>query len=368
MGVVKRLIKIVLLVAVVAIVIFLYKKNFEVEKGLKVSLWDNGYNENNITFFYEDMEVKESNENIEKLRSTFNVKELISTETQEIDKVLKTVDILKSIITNDDVAETNINNGYDILMEIGERKKVSERDMAIIERDILLAAGFKSRVGEFRKEKPQFQSNPSYYVVEYFSLEYNKWIMIDFQERAYLKEENTPVSSIDIIGMDFKNLTYVGNNDIKEYKKTINKFLSSYTIAIDNTVEYKKSNSFVTYYSGDKDIDLKKGKVFIAPTIYTSSKDMFIKSPVEIGKKDDKKPYLIIMKKPVNEVSDYTFVIGAFKNGSVINDYYIRVNNKEMTKVSTIYYEVKLELGNNIIELSQDGKEVTSKVEILREE
>ena len=260
MKVIKRLIRILLLVIVVVIVAFLYMKNFQVEKGIKVNLWDNIYNENNITFFYEDMEVKAPNENILKLEKTFKVKELLSTEEKEIDKVLKTVDILNDIVTKDDVSDAEANNGYDILMEIGERKKVSEKDMATIERDLLVSAGFKSRVGEFRKEKPGFEISPSYYIVEYYSDEYNKWIMIDFKERGYLLEGDSPVSAIDIFGIDLDELTCICNSDIKTYKKNISGFLSSYTIAIDNTVDFKRSNSFVTYVSEEKDIDIKKEK------------------------------------------------------------------------------------------------------------
>lgn len=368
MKVIKRLIRILLFVVVVVIVIFLFMKNFQVEKGLRVNLWDNIYNENNITFFYEDMEVNSPNENILKLEKTFTIKELLSTEEKEIDKVLKTVDILNNIVTKDDVSEATSNNGYDILMEIGERKKVSEKDMATIERDLLVSAGFKSRVGEFRKEKPRFEISPSYYIVEYYSDEYSKWIMIDFKERGYLIEGDSPVSAIDIIGIDLDELTYICNSDIKTYKKNISGFLSSYTIAIDNTVEFKRSNSFVTYVSGEKDIDIKKGETFIAPTIYTTSKDIFFKSPTNIENKVDERPYLILMKKPAEDKEDYTFVIGAFKDGTVINDYYIRVNNNDMTKISTIYSEVDLEIGENIIELSKDGKEVISKIEIERKE
>ena len=93
---------------------------------------------------------------------------------------------------------------------------------------------------------------------------------------------------------------------------------------------------------------------------------MFFKSPTGIENKVDERPYLILMKKPTDDKENYTFVIGAFKDGTVINDYYIRVNNDDMTKVSKIYYEVNLEIGKNIIELSKDGKEVISKIEIER--
>ena len=297
MKIIKRLIRILLLVIIVAIVAFLYMKNFQVEKGLKVNLWDNIYNENNITFFYEGMEIESPNENILKLEKTFTVKELLSTEEKEIDKVLKTVDILNNIVTKDDVSEAKANNGYDILLEIGSRKKVSEKDMATIERDLLVAAGFKSRVGEFRKEKPQFAISPSYYIVEYYSDKYNKWVMIDFKERGYIIEGDAPVSGIDLIGIDLDDLTYICNSDIKDYKKNISGYLSSYSIAIDNTVEFKRSNSFVTYISEEKDIDIKKGDIYIGPTIYTSSKDMFFKSPTNAENKVDERQYLIIMKK-----------------------------------------------------------------------
>jgi hypothetical protein len=192
--------------------------------------------------------------------------------------------------------------------------------------------------------------------------------MIDFKERVYLKEEDIPASSIEIIDNDIRKFSYVGDGNMEEYHKNIAKFLSSYTIAIDNTVDYKRSNCFLTYRSIADDIDLKKGKIFIEPTIYTTSKDMFIISPKNTEQKVDERPYLILMKKPVQDIKDYTFVIGAFKDSSVINEYYIRINDGEMQKVSTIYYEVNLEIGKNIIELSTDGLEIISKIEIERNE
>ena len=173
--------------------------------------------------------------------------------------------------------------------------------MAYIERDILLASGFISRIGEFRKEAPQFENTPSYYVVEYWSKEYKKWIMIDFRDQGYFEKENNPLSAIEIIDEKLKDLTYIGNDTQNNYRKKLSEYLSSYTIAIDNTLPMENSNSYITYCKETKDIDLKKGSEFIKPTIFTTSKSLFQMSPTDKPTVKDTKAYLILMKKPIHE-------------------------------------------------------------------
>ena len=130
--------------------------------------------------------------------------------------------------------------------------------MAYIERDMLLVSGFISRIGEFRKEEPQFEDMPSYFVVEYWSQEYKKWIMIDFRDQGYFEKENNPLSAIEITDEKLKDLTYIGNDTQNNYRKKLSEYLSSYTIAIDNTLPMEHSNSYITYCKGTKNIDLKK--------------------------------------------------------------------------------------------------------------
>ncbi|MGG7177011.1 hypothetical protein ACQPU1_05455 [Clostridium paraputrificum] len=357
-------IRVIILVCIIGICITLYIKNFANEKGLRVTAWDNIYNENNITLFYE--EGKDNNKSLQSMNSTYKINEILSKENKEIEKVLQSVDILHSIVSYDDVADSLSSDGYGILKEKGESTKVSGRDMAIIERDILLSAGITSRVGEFRKEEPQFQSNASYYVVEYWSDNYNKWVMIDFKDRGYLDKDGVPLSAIEIIGEDLKNLTYIGKSAQNTYRKEIKKYLYSYTIPIDNSLSMKRSNSYITYASTEKSIDLINEGRFIPATIYTTSKDLFLKSPKAEATGNDSKAYLLLMKKPMESNQDYTYIVGGFKDGKVMRDYYLRVNDGEMEKVD-MYHDLELKIGDTKIELSLDGTNVVSKVELVRD-
>jgi len=354
-----------LLVAVVVLGggTLLYMKVFKDNKGLVISTWENIYNESNITFFYMDENAINSSINIKALDKSYNIKDIVSKVSGEKSKVLKATEILNDIVEYDDVADSISLNGNGILEEKGANKKVSGRDMAYIERDILLASGFISRIGEFRKETPQFENKPSYFVVEYWSTEYKKWIMIDFKDEGYFEKENMPLSAIEITDEKLKDLTYIGNDTQNNYRDKLNKYLSSYTISIDNTLPMENSNSNITYCKSTDNIDLKKGSQFINPTIFTTSKSLFQMSPTEKPTVKDNKAYLILMKKPIQETGTFTFVVAGFKDGAVINLPYIRVNAEKFEKIDK-YKDVEIKEGKNEIELSLDGVNVISKIVI----
>lgn len=339
----------------------LYIKFFKDNKGLLVSTWENIYNENNITLLYMEENSVDSSKNLIALNKKYNIKDIISNISDEKKKVLKTTEILNEIVEYDGVADSISFNGNGILEEKGANKKVSGRDMAYIERDILLASGFVSRIGEFRKEAPQFESSPSYFVVEYWSKEYKKWIMIDFRDQGYFEKENNPLSAIEIIDEKLKELIYIGNDTQNNYRKKLSEYLSSYTIAIDNTLPMENSNSYITYCKGNKDIDLKKGSEFIKPTIFTTSKSLFQMSPTEKPTIKDTKAYLILMKKPINETDKITFIVAGFKDGAVIDKPYIRINEEGFEKVDK-YKDIEIKEGTNVVELSLDGVNVISKI------
>lgn len=360
----KKVKKALLLIMFIAACAGLYFKVFASNKGTKVIEWDNIYNEGNLTFFYEDKDSISEKKKLKNLDETYNVSGLIKEEATELRKVIKTTEILNTILEYDDVKDSLNNNGYDILKEKGVKKKSSARDMAITERDLLLSVGYISRVGEFRKKNPQFENSPNYYIVEYWSNEYNKWVMVDFLDKGYLEKDNVPLSAIEVLGSDVKELTYVGSSTQNEYRKKIKKYLNSYTIAIDNTLLSKKSNSNVTYINDSKDIDIIIKGNYIYPTIFTQNKDLFnIKPGVEATGKDSR-AYLILMKKPVSgKEENLTFVVGAFKDGSVIDQCYIKINDGAFENVK-MYKEFELKKGENTIELSMNGSEVISTIKI----
>lgn len=360
--------KVILLLILVAVVSVLFFNNFEADREIEVIKWDNIYDENNIILFYEDNTNIGDNESLVNLDSVYKVKELTSKGTTEIDKVLKCVDIVNSIIEYDDVADGNLSDGYEILKSKKESKKVTGREMGVILRDVITCAGFKSRVGEFRVPNPQLSNSPSYYVVEYFSEENDKWVMIDFRNRAYYSKGKTMLSSIEILNSELSELKFNSKKSEKSIKE-VKRYLSSYTISIDNTTKMSKSNSYLTYISSNKDIDLKKSNIYISPTIFTKESKLFLEKPNQEKTIADKNAYLILMKKKENSNADVlTYIVGAFKNDSVINDYYLRINNGEWKPIKSLYYDLDIKIGKSTIELSLDGKNVASKIEIERKE
>lgn len=362
----KKVLRGIMLVAIIVVCAILYSKTFKAKKTLEVVSWENFYNENNIEFFYENSESLNKSLVTKNLNGTYKISELTANEGNEIAKVLKVTEILNTIVEYDDVSETSAVNGYDILREKGTSKKVSGRDMAIIERDLLQSIGFVSRVGEFRKEDTETESTPSYYVVEYWSNENNKWVMIDFRNSGYFEKDGVKLSALQVMESNLKDLSYVGNEVEKSYIKKMKKFMASYTIAIDNTFNMKKSNTYITYTQDKQNISLKKGANYISSTIYTSSNNMFEYAPGFKNEAADSKAYLLIMKKPSKTKEENPiFIVAAFKDGAVEKESHIKINGEDFVNIN-MYKEFELVKGMNTIELIGENSEVISKIEVKR--
>ncbi|MGL5087721.1 MAG: hypothetical protein ACRC68_18740, partial [Clostridium sp.] len=346
----KVIVPIIITVVVISAV---FLKEDKSEK-LQVELWDNVYNENNIKMYYGENDDKK----IMQLYDVYKLKEIILTDDSEIDRVLKVVDIVNRIVEFDDVASSKKVNGYDILQEKGELKKVSQRDMAIIARDLMLSIGVKARIGEFKTIK----SN-NYVVVEYWSDEHGKWIMIDFRDRGYITMDSVPCSAIEVIKTSSKNIKYTGKTSSKEYIKDLKKITETYSINIDNTITREKSNSYITYIKEKKYISINYSNKHIPPTIFTENEKLFQINPSSDTIGEDEKAYIILMKKENEKVDGEKlaekYVVGGFKDSKIIDKYFIKHNNGEFESVKK-YYELELVKGDNTIEISLDGKKVLS--------
>ena len=353
----KKTIKFLLCILVIGIITHIsinqYKGNIVINK------WDNIYNENGIIFFYsnkDDIKIKA-------LDNKYNLSDKIKNEEDELSKAVKLTEILNSLITFDDVPNLNRINGFDILKDKEGSKKVSARDLGIIYRDFLTSVGYKARLGEFKKNATILSRDKNYYIVEYWSREYNKWIMIDFIDRGYFDKENFPCGALEVLESEIRNLNYTGLTKRKDYISKIKNFLQSYTINIDNTTDMSKSNSYLTYIRDEKDIVLKFKDNFIPPTIFTENKELINKNPIDTTVSSDKKAYIILMKKQANDSKEGSFIIGAFKDGKILEEYYIKENELEFRKVKS-YSDISLNKGNNKIQLSLNGKDVISAIEI----
>ena len=361
----KRIIILVITLLVIGgISAFIY---FEKGKrSIQVVEWDNVYNEKNIAYNFSEVD----NPKIKELDNIYKIKESTKNEDTPLKKVLKVVELVNSVVSFDDVPNSKGINAYDILKEKKDAKKVSARDMAIITRDFISCLDLDVRVGEFRNPKGNINKQKNYYVVEYWSKVDNKWIMIDFKDHGYFENQGFLCSATELLEDDTKILKYNGNSTKKDYMDNLNKSLGSYTVAIDNSVDMKKSNSYVTYIKDKENITLDFKGGYILPTIYTEELELINKNPIDnvIGK--DQKAYIILMTNQEAEANNKdkeekskSLIIGGFRNGSIIDSYYIKENSGEYKEVKR-YSDVVLKPGENIIELSLDGKNVASKIVI----
>ena len=335
-------------------------------KGIKVEKWDNYYNESNIVFFYEDF----SSDKIKFLEDTYHLKEATKDEKTDLDKAIKITNIVNKIVEYDDIESKNLNSAYDILVEKGDGKKVSNKDLAIITRDMLSSIGINSRVGIYRSKNAQFKEKSQYYIVEFWSRQYGKWIAVDCIDQGYFVNGDTKLSAIEVLTNNFKDVSYLGKSSQKDYKNKLKKYLDSYSLQIDNTILYDKSNSYVTYLKDKDALELKYINGFAPPTIFTEETKLFEKSPYEgrIGR-DEKAHLILSLINSKNEESNESMtevIIAGFKDSGVIKECYVNIDGKGYEKINS-YTNTELKKGKTSIQLSLDGQTPISSVEINRE-
>lgn len=342
-------------------------------KGVKISEWNNFYNENNIVFFYEEF----PNEKIDLLNSTYKIKDKVQDSETELDKVIKTLDIVRSKIKVESSENTGLNNGYDILSRKTQSNKASFKDMAIVSRDFINSLGITSRIGVFRKGQTKYHSDIEYYVLEYWSTEYNKWIMVDVKYGGYFEDGDKKLSAVEVINSDMNKISYIGEASQLDYKNNISKYFDSYSVAIENSSEKNRSNCNVTYIKDDSAVEYKIKKKFAPPTVFTKETKLFEKSPFDKLVGSDEKAYILVcgaisnnedeaeQKKQVKDkdLKENSVFIAAFKDDKVLKSFYLNVNGQGYEKIDE-NKEIELKKGNNTIELSLDGQNTMTSVTI----
>ena len=322
----------------------------------EIKLWNNIYNGDSIALFYEE----ESDLRIEMLRALYNL-DKIDKGDDEINYILKIAEAASKVVTLDNVDDTKALNGYDIIRLIGEKRIVSAKDMAIIVRDFITSVGYDARIGEIRCSKKDADKYDIYYIVEYYSDKYNKWIAVDIVDGGYFTFENTPCSGVELVEKGISQLKYIGKVSSEEYFSDKKDLFKSYTIMIDNTVDRVKSNSVITYITSKNEITLTYGDKALMPTIYTENRELFTKAPNAEGEVEDDKAYIILMKSEEEGVE--RFVVGGFKNGKIMDEYYVGRSNGTFEKVNE-YFELELIKGENMISISCDGVNEDARIEI----
>ena len=314
----------------------------------EIKLWNNIYNGDSIALFYEE----ESDLRIEMLRALYNL-DKIDKGDDEINYILKVSEAASKVVTLDNVDDTKALNGYDIIRLIGEKRIVSAKDMAIIVRDFITSVGYDARIGEIRCSKKDEDKYDIYYIVEYYSDKYNKWIAVDIVDGGYFTFENTPCSGVELVEKGISQLKYIGKVSSEEYFSDKKDLFKSYTIMIDNTV--------ITYITSKNEITLTYGDKALMPTIYTENRELFTKAPNAEGEVEDDKAYIILMKSEEEGVE--RFVVGGFKNGKIMDEYYVGRSNGTFEKVNE-YFELELIKGKNMISISCDGVNEDARIEI----
>ena len=322
----------------------------------EIKLWNNIYNGDSIALFYEE----ESDLRIEMLRALYNL-DKIDKGDDEINYILKVSEVASKVVTLDNVDDTKALNGYDIIRLIGEKRIVSAKDMAIIVRDFITSVGYDARIGEIRCSKKDEDKYDIYYIIEYYSNKYNKWIAVDIVDGGYFTFENTPCSGVELVEKGVSQLKYIGKVSSEEYFSDKKDLFKSYTIMIDNTVDRVKSNSVITYITSKNEITLTYGDKALMPTIYTENRELFTKAPNSEGEVEDDKAYIILMKGEEEGVEK--FVVGGFKNGKIMDEYYVGRSNGTFEKVNE-YFELELIKGKNMISISCDGVNEDARIEI----
>ena len=363
----KKLIRIGIALSLISVLFMTFINSNEKKESYEIVTWNNIYNEENLSFFYDN-----SNEKLlGSLKETYDIK--IKEKGKSAEHVLEITKKINELVEISEVENTKETSAYAILKKSENEKVVSAKDMAIIIRDFLAIEEIYSRVGEFRSNSKE---ETRYYVIEYWDDKYNKWVMVDFIDNGYFANKGIPCSAMEVLQYEIEEFSYIGESKKENYLKSIKKNLASYTISLDNTISKLKSNSNLTYvYSDNDSIDLDFEGKFNDPTIYTKNKNLFNVKPKENSIGKDSKAYIILMKsnnisaegeelKP-GEIANDKLIIGGFSSGKIMDSYYLKLNDGEYELVNK-YKEYNFKEGLNKIELSIDGKNTIATIEILR--
>ena len=356
-SVVKKGILILIIVSAFGTFAFGCKNSVSKSKGVLVEKWDNIYTGTNIKFYNEDFES-------DYLKSLSNEYELSS----KVDGLEKNMDKAEQILewTNEmfEFNKGSISGKEDaksIIDTLKDAKKASDKDMSIVFTQALRSVGVQARVGEFKVKDGQFnKKDSSLYISEVWSKDLNKWVAIDVANNACFYKDDIPLSAIELLKSDIDTIGIKKSKNLGKYKKEISKYLYSYSIPIDNNfIGVKKSNSFINYLPEGNMPEIKGLKSYENPSLYVNSSELFEVSPYKEysnAKSDDKATFILMKKDPsADKDEELQFVVGAFKDSSMVKEYYASVDGMEYYKVNQ-YFDLKLKIGENKIILSEDGK------------
>ena len=217
----STILKIVAVVAIVAAGFTIYMKKNKSSEGITVKEWNNTYDGNHIDFFYDDGD----NNKLKLLNQNYKISEKFSGSDKDVDTALKTSDWIRSSLDVDSITKYSGTNGYDLLNEAQSDKKASGYEMAIMERDILKCVGINVRTGQLRMKPKKGSDISSYSVIEFYSKDEKKWILLDVINRRVFKKDGKYLSAIEFLEtkkpdiQTYDNKTYNEINRISDFTR-----------------------------------------------------------------------------------------------------------------------------------------------------
>lgn len=328
-----------------------------------VEKWDNIYQGDNIHFYYED----KNDVNLVQLNNKYNINAIVKSGKDDFGKSLLLLNWVDNKLKFSKGSVTTKKDALSILKEGENGNSVSDNEYTKVFEQAAVSSGIIARTGELRS-KELFNTKEDYYykVCEIWDNSINKWIFLDISNGCYMKKNGVPLSAIEVIEKGIDNVDIVGIKDTKKYLKNMKNYFYSYTIKIDNKIfTMKESYSSITYIKSNDIPQIRTKQGIIVPTIFVYKNTLFNKSPLEEYKNVNKDsiPTLILSKKPEDNEKSITLYIGAFRDSTNIEDYYISINNSAWSKCPK-YSTLKLEKGDNNIRLSVDGKKVLREIAI----
>ncbi|MEG0774929.1 hypothetical protein [Clostridium sp.] len=331
--------------------------NKAIDYNVMITKWDNLYKGNNIQFYY----MSKDNVAILNLKNKYSLDNVVKDASNELEKTMAMIDWLNRRAEVKTSAMESKKTVDEMLIALETNKVISLKEYNIILEETLTSIGVICRSGELRaSNNVKIKENDSYSVLEIWSSAHGKWVMIDGKAEGYLMKDGIPLSAIEVINSEIETITSENIKEPKKYLKAISKYLSIYSIKIDNNkLEEAKSNSYITFVSRDEDIQLETIKGYIQPTIFVKDQQLFNVNPEVVyhNGKSDSKPTLILAKRNTkDDTEEYTkFTVGAFMNSYMLDSYFLSVNGGEYTPVKT-YYDLALPSGKTAISVSLDGK------------
>jgi len=345
--------------------------NFKVKYGLnsrdeelKITKWENFYNEDNIHFYY----LNPQNENLLKIKANYGLQKLVDQKGDELDNSIKIMKFINEKVKAQSTSMTSDKTALEIMEVAFGGSKISDSDYVIMYEDCLAAVGINVRRGVLRSTYKKAKGKSYFNVCEIWSDKYNKWVMIDGVNGCYMTKEDIPLGAVEILDKGIGKVKIVLLKDTSKYIKNMSSYYESYSISVDNNKYGElKSNSKIAFLKAKQIPKIETKEGFIEPTIFVNNPKVFKISPKlkYVNKGKEEIPTLIFakrnLKNDTKEVENFT--VGAFMNSYMIQKYFISVNGSDYIKVDT-YFDLKIISGTNSIKLSQDGKTLEREVVI----